>query len=133
MCDTQTKCIQSTPFIADTVGTSSKCPYQRESVIAGVYFSQTSLICFCLGFSCCPFYRSVRYSGVSARRELTVLGQSSALILTEYEIKNLGTLDSPLQNKKFRDHQWKNVRNLHKSNLQRNVGAAGFVSIQGHM
>ena len=34
-----------------------------------------------------------------------ILGQSSALILTEYAIKNLGTSDSPLQNKKFRDHQ----------------------------
>ena len=49
-----------------------------------------------------------------------ILGQSSAPILTEYEINNLGTPDSPLQNKKFRDHQWKNVANLHKSNLQRN-------------
>ena len=39
--------------------------------------------------------------------------------------------DSPLQNKKFRDNQWKNVTNLHKSNLQRNVAAAGFVPIQG--
>ena len=29
----------------------------------------------------------------------------------------LGTPDSPLQNKKFGDHQWKNVTNLHKSNL----------------
>ena len=60
-----------------------------------------------------------------------ILEQSSALILTEYEIKNLGTPDSPLQNKKFRDHQWKNVTNLHKSNLQRVVAAAGFVSVQG--
>ena len=60
-----------------------------------------------------------------------ILGQSSALILTEYKIKNLGTPDSPLQNKKFRDHQLKNVTNLPKSNLQRNVAAAGFVSIQG--
>ena len=60
-----------------------------------------------------------------------ILGRSSALILTEYETKNLGTPDSPLQNKKFRDHQWKNVTNLHKSNLQRNVAAAGFVPIQG--
>ena len=60
-----------------------------------------------------------------------ILEQSSALILTEYEAKNLGTPDSPLQNKKFRDHQWKNVTNLHKSNLQRNVAAAGFVPIQG--
>ena len=41
-------------------------------MIAGVYFSQTSVICFFLGFSCCPFYRGVRYSEVSARRELTV-------------------------------------------------------------
>ena len=60
-----------------------------------------------------------------------ILGQSSALILTEYEIKNLGTPGSSLQNKKFRDHQWQNVTNLHKSNLYRNVAAAGFVSIQG--
>ena len=45
-------------------------------------------------------------------------------------IKNLGTPDSPLENKKFRDHQWQNVTNLHKSNLYRNVAAAGFVSIQ---
>ena len=46
-----------------------------------------------------------------------MLGQSSALILIEYEIKNLGTPDLPLQNKKFRDNQWQNVTNLHKSNL----------------
>ena len=37
---------------------------KRESVIAGVYFSQTSVIHFCLGFSCCPYYRVVHYSGV---------------------------------------------------------------------
>ena len=35
--------VRSTPFIADTVETSSKCPPQPESVIAGVYFSQTSV------------------------------------------------------------------------------------------
>ena len=52
-------------------------------------------------------------------------------MLTEYEIKNLGTPDSSLQNKQFRHHQWQNVTNLHKSNLERNVAAAGFVSIQG--
>ena len=45
------------------------------------------------------------------------LGQSSALILTDYEIKNLGTSDSPLQNEKSRDQQWQNVTNLRKSNL----------------
>ena len=55
---------QPTPFIADTVGTSSWCPYQRESVIAGFYFSQMSVICFCRGLSYCPFYRGVGYSGV---------------------------------------------------------------------
>ena len=43
-------------------------------VIAGVYFSQTRFIYFCPGFSFCPYYRGVRYSGVSARRELTVAG-----------------------------------------------------------
>ena len=43
-------------------------------MIAGVFFSQTSVICFCRGFICCPFYQGVRYSGVSARRELTVTG-----------------------------------------------------------
>ena len=30
-----------------------------------------NMIYFFLGFSCCPYYRGVRYSGVSARRELT--------------------------------------------------------------
>ena len=29
-------------------------------------------IYFCLGFSCCPYYWGVRYSGVSARRELSL-------------------------------------------------------------
>ena len=32
-----------------------------------------SLIYFCPEFICCPYYRGVRYSGVSARRELTVV------------------------------------------------------------
>ena len=53
-------------------GTSSLCPQQRESVIVGVYFSQMSVTYFCRGFSCSPYYRGVRYSGVSPRRELTV-------------------------------------------------------------
>ena len=46
--------VQSTTFIADTAGTLSKCPHEQESVIAEVYFGQTSIIYFCLGFSCCP-------------------------------------------------------------------------------
>ena len=40
----------------------------------GVYFSQMSVIYFCPEFICCPYYRGVRYNGVSARRELTVRG-----------------------------------------------------------
>ena len=40
----------------------------------GSYFSQMSVIYFCRGFSCCPYYRGVRNSEVSARRELTVIG-----------------------------------------------------------
>ena len=32
-----------------------------------------SVIYFCPEFICCPYYRGVRYRGVSARRELTVL------------------------------------------------------------
>ena len=35
-----------------------------------------SVIYFCPEFICCPYYRGVRYSGVSARRELTVLQPS---------------------------------------------------------
>ena len=33
-------------FIADTVGTSNLCALQWESIIAEVYFGQTSVICF---------------------------------------------------------------------------------------
>ena len=40
--------------------------------MAGIYLSQTSVIYFCWGFSCCPYYRGVRNSEVSAKRELTV-------------------------------------------------------------
>ena len=36
------------------------------------FFSQTFVICFYRGFSCCPYYRRVHNSGVSARRKLTV-------------------------------------------------------------
>ena len=45
------------------------------------------------------------------------VSQSLSLILIECEIKNLGTPNSPLQNKKIRDHQWQNATNLHKSIL----------------
>ena len=55
--------------------------------------------------------------GMCDTKPKCTLGQSSALILTEYEIKNLGTSDSPLQNEKSRDQQWQNVTNLRKSIL----------------
>ena len=50
------KRVQSTPFIADTVRTSSYCPLYQESIIAGLYFSQTSVICLFQGsvLSWCP-------------------------------------------------------------------------------
>ena len=47
--------IQSTSFIADTGGTLSQCPHYRTPVMAEDWFSQTSVIYFCLGFSCCPY------------------------------------------------------------------------------
>ena len=40
--------------------------------MAGIYFSQTSVIYFCWRFSCHPYYRGVRNSEVSAKQELTV-------------------------------------------------------------
>ena len=45
-------------------------------VIVGVSFSQISAVFICLGFCCSPYYRSVCYSRVSARQELTVAGLS---------------------------------------------------------
>ena len=36
----------------------------------------------CLAFSCCPYYRSVRYSGVSARRELTLKCRCAVIYTT---------------------------------------------------
>ena len=53
----------------------------RVYVKAGIYFSQTSLIYFCRGFSCCPYYRGVRNSEVSERRELTVSFSHICLVL----------------------------------------------------
>ena len=51
--------LQSISFIADTVGTLSKCPHWRESLIAGLYFSQTSIVYFAGGLAV------VRIIGVS--------------------------------------------------------------------
>ena len=38
----------------------------------GIYFSQTSVIFLCLGFSCCLCYWGVRNSEVSIKQELPV-------------------------------------------------------------
>ena len=60
--------IQSTPFRnIDFIVSSLFCN-------SGSLFQSTvtSVIYFCLGFSCCPYYWGVHYSGVSARRELSV-------------------------------------------------------------
>ena len=40
------------------------CAKIRIVTLAGVYFSQTSVTYFCLGFSCCPYCRSVRKARV---------------------------------------------------------------------
>ena len=34
-------------------------PHYRGSILAGVSFKQTSVVYFCLGFSCSPYYRGV--------------------------------------------------------------------------
>ena len=66
--------LQSTPFIADTVRTLCQCPHLRESVIMGVYFSQSCVIYFCVGYSCCPLYLSgcLLWQGFHWEREMTV-------------------------------------------------------------
>ena len=45
------------------------CVRDLELESSLVYISQTSAIYFCLGFSCCLYYRSVHYIWVSVRRE----------------------------------------------------------------
>ena len=55
-------------FIADTVGTLSYCPHERESIVAGVYIRQTSAIHFSAWH-----LADVSIKGVSARQELTVI------------------------------------------------------------
>ena len=50
----------------------SWCPHLGQCATVRVYYSQISAIYFCLGFSCCPYYRGVCYNKVSTRQELTV-------------------------------------------------------------
>ena len=68
------------------------------SLIAGVYFSQTSVIYFCQGFGCCPYYRGVHNSEVSARRELTVIIISSDALPLSYRRLETGVLGNDLTN-----------------------------------
>ena len=70
-------------------------PRDRELVssIAGVYFSQTYVLYFCRGFSCCPYYRGVRNSEVSASSFCTWKCKSpfpETQFFWTYAMKNLG-------------------------------------------
>ena len=64
----------STPFIADTLGTANFSVFNSGGMqIAGILFQSNVCYLFLPGSSCCPYYRAVRNSKVSERRELTVL------------------------------------------------------------
>ena len=67
----------------------------------GVYFSQTSVICFQKGFSCCPFDRGVCYSGESERRELTVAGPKPRYDLTKNFLQTLNFIFCGSVNRAF--------------------------------
>ena len=66
--------LHSTPFIVVTAEALSQSPHQPESVIAGVYFSQTSIIFFCL--RCTTAVRiigvAVHYSRVFVRQDVVL-------------------------------------------------------------
>ena len=69
-----------------------KSHYKREFIIAGICFSQMSVIYFCQGSSCCLYYRGVRNSEVSARQEMTVLGLKVDKKITFHNKFNLNVL-----------------------------------------
>ena len=46
-------------------------------MITRVYSSQTAVVYFCRGFSCCSYHRGIRNTEVPARRELTDFVQST--------------------------------------------------------
>ena len=84
----------------------SCCPeywgsHQRESVIAGVYFSQTSVICFRRGFSYCPYYRGARYSEVSARPELTVFALAAPVVGSSLYPTDVRDLCAPIRRQRL--------------------------------
>ena len=75
--------IQSTPFITGAEGTSLarvRIWWQFISNQSNV----SSITYLCLGFNCCSYYRRVRYSGLSARRELTVIDKLVAEARKKY-------------------------------------------------
>ena len=45
----------------------------HNTCIGNIFQSNVNVIYFCRGFSCCPYYRGVCNSEVSARQELTVI------------------------------------------------------------
>ena len=69
-----------------------------------------SVIWFFLGFNCCPFYRGVRYSEVSARRELTVF-RILPISLTDtfhLQYKHSGTF----ANRKYEELSYPKIKKL---------------------
>ena len=73
------------------------------SVIAGIYFSQTSVIYFCRGFSCCPYYWGVRNSEVSTRRVMNPSAISRMFELDFMEHKNKSQYGLSKEDRKFLD------------------------------
>ena len=85
------------------------CPYyqgshQRESVIAGVCFNQTSVICFSRGFSYRPYYRDARYREVSARRELTVFALAAPVVGSSLYPTDVRDLCAPISRQRLLFH-----------------------------
>ena len=60
-----------------------------RNIIAGISFSQTSVIYFCQGSSCCPYYRGVHNSKVSTRPLLSVLVLTTCWCGQQCSDKNL--------------------------------------------
>ena len=63
----------------------------------GIYFSQMSVIYFCLGLSCCPCYSGVHNSKVSTRRELTAYVKLEYCISLRFLQYQCGGLSSAMK------------------------------------
>ena len=63
-----------------------------------------SEICFRRGFSYCPYYRGVRYSEVSARRELTVFALAALVVGSSLYPTDLRDLCAPISRQRLLFH-----------------------------